>query len=100
MPAWARQGKTLLDALDEWTEHFEAQAMISRRTDLRYTPEEWSAILTRGNGEAAPGQPITEQFQGHGMKPDDAIERALSQAGVNPCAACGWAQTCGEDCHS
>lgn len=92
--------KTLLDALDEWTEWFGAQAMISRRLDLRYTPEEWSAILTRGNGETAPGEPITEQFQGRGMKPHDAIERALAEAGVNPCAKCGWERACGEDCHS
>lgn len=92
--------RSLLGVLDEWTERFEAHAMISRRLDLRIAPEEWSAILTRAN----PDTGEVEQGIGTGMTMQVAIERALAEFDVNPCAVCAWARACGdppgEDCHT
>lgn len=88
------EGTGLTRTLDAWAKYVDASVSIARTDE-----GEWLVMMNFGR--EAPDSPMAG---GSALGADDsltkAIEQALSDARVNPCAVCGWESTCGESCHS
>lgn len=88
-------GAGLTDRLTEWAQRNDAPVVIGRHADR----DEWT--LMSNFGEEEPGSPMAAgSLIGADQSLSKCIEQALSDAGINPCATCGWEQTCAVGCHS
>lgn len=93
MTTQLKSGTGLTQTLDDWARHANAAVAIGR-TDRG----EWLVMMNFG--QEAPDSPMAA---GSALGADEsltaAIEQALSDARVNPCATCGWERRCEEGCH-
>lgn len=91
-------GDGLMRTLDDWARRADAVVAIGRHVDGAREGE-WTIMANFG--EESPGSPMAAgSLIGADESLPKAVEQALRDARVNPCAACGWEQTCEEGCHS
>jgi hypothetical protein len=88
-------GTGLTDTLAEWAKRAEADVSIL------YDPVRGEWAVMANFGREAPDSPMAA---GSALGADDsltkAIEQALRDVRINPCAECGWEQECEEGCHT
>lgn len=92
-------GTGLTRTLEDWARKTDAAVSIGRHVGDGERSGEW--VIMANFGEEAPGSPMAAgSLIGCDEHLSVAIEQALADARVNPCAVCGWEQTCEEGCHS
>lgn len=86
-------GTGLTRTLEDWARRADADVSIGRSKD------EWFVMMNFGEDSPGSGMAAASAL-GADAHLTTAIEQALSEVRVNPCAECGWEQTCEEGCHS
>lgn len=89
-------GTGLTRTLTDWAKKTDADVSIARAGD---DDGEW--VVMANFGREAPDSPMyAGSLLGADPSLSKAIEIALADAHINPCAECGWEQKCDEGCHS
>lgn len=93
-------GTGLLRVLDRWARENEAAVSIGRKIAEGHPLEgEW--LLMSNFSREAPDSPMAGgSLIGAHERLDRCIEQALADARINPCATCGWEETCEDGCHT
>lgn len=88
-------GTGLTQTVEDWARRADASVAIGRAEE----GGEWLVMMNFGR--EAPDSPMVG---GSALGADDSLTKALEQAlrdvRINPCAVCGWEQTCEEGCHT
>lgn len=94
MPSEKVAGTGLTNTLTDWARQADATVVITRDENGL-----WS--LMSNFGQEAPDSPMAAgSLIGCDESLTECIEQALRDTRINPCATCGWAQTCEEGCHT
>lgn len=92
-------GTGLAQTVEDWARRADASVAIGRSEE----GGEWVVMMNFGN-ESPDSLAPSPMVGGSALGADDSLTKALEQAlrdvRINPCATCGWEQTCEEGCHT